>query len=517
MKKLLFSLFLSVAVISGFAQGYQIKIKIKNLKNDTILLGRHFNSQLIPDDTVKLKNGEGTFSKKKELPGGMYFIFLPRKTYFDILIDKNQKFSLESDTSNFLETLKFKDSPENVIFVTYQKFLSEQGKKADELKKEREKAASDPEKIKQIDAQTAKINDDVKAYYKKTIDENPTFFFSKFLRATAQVEIPTTVTSDKDKYFYYKNHYFDDFDVSDGRLLRTPIYEGKIDYFLDKVQIQDPDTLNKSVDWLIEKSRTGKELFRYMLVHLFNKYASSQVMSAENVYVHVAEKYYIPEADWSEKKFIDDLKTKVEHKKNCLLGHQSKDIELEALPSDSVSLIPIYDQLKKITEKGLEIEKSKATDAVKNNQKVELLSNFYNDFNRPVKLSEIKAEYTILWFWTPDCSHCREETPKFYKSYMEKLQSKNVKVITIFLSKDIASWKEFTDDTKKWPDFIREHKFYGWINTWSPFDPFRANYDISSSPVLYILDKDKKIIVKRVGQDQAIEIMDDLLKNETKK
>ncbi len=516
MKKLLLSIFFACLVFNTFSQGYEIKIKIKNLKNDTVMLGHHFNAQLIPDDTLTLKNGEGIFRGKKDLPGGMYFIFMPNHNYFDILIDKKQKFSIEADTANFLSTTKFKDSPENTVFLNYQIFLNDKSKIADELKKEREKNVSDAGKVKQIDAQLNQINEDVKAFFKKTVSENPTLFFSKFLKATTQVEVPETITGNKDKYYYYKNHFFDDFDISDPRLLRTPIYEGKIDNYLDKVIVQDPDTVNQVVDIFIEKSRTNKELFRYMLVHLFNKYAASQIMSSENIYVHIAEKYYIPEADWSDKKFIDELKDKVKRKKNCLLGQIAKDIELQKLPTDSVALNLLLGTFKPITERGIEIDKSKANEATKNNMKVELLSSFYNQFSGIVRLSEIKAEYTVLWFWTPDCSHCRAETPLLYKSYIEKLQAKNVKVLAIYLNKDITDWKEFMKDIKSWLEFVKENNLYGWYNGWSPFDAFRPNYDISSSPVLYILDKDKKIIAKRVGQEQAVEILEELLKEKIK-
>jgi len=49
-----------------------------------------------------------------------------------------------------------------------------------------------------------------------------------------------------------------------------------------------------------------------------------------------------------------------------------------------------------------------------------------------------------------------------------------------------------------------------WLNVWEPFgySQFRDKYDISSSPVLYLLDKDKKIIAKNIGWDQAIDLIE---------
>ena len=69
---------------------------------------------------------------------------------------------------------------------------------------------------------------------------------------------------------------------------------------------------------------------------------------------------------------------------------------------------------------------------------------------------------------------------------------------------------------KDWMTFLNKHKLYGWKNAWNPFDHFRYGYDISSSPVLYILDKDKKIIAKRIEYKQAIKIIEEELKKENK-
>jgi len=53
-------------------------------------------------------------------------------------------------------------------------------------------------------------------------------------------------------------------------------------------------------------------------------------------------------------------------------------------------------------------------------------------------------------------------------------------------------------------------------NTWNPFDRFKANYAIDSSPTLYLLDENKKIIAKKIGYEQAFEIIENELKNEKK-
>ncbi len=516
MRKYIFTTALLFISISFFAQGFKIDVHIKNLANKEVILGHHFADELIPDDTITLNSkGFGTFKGKEKLPGGMYFVFLPNKRFFDFLLDKEQTFSITGDTANFDNSISFKGSEENTRFQKYKKYLNKVGMQRKKLFEEKKTVKNDKKKIAEIDAQLKKIGKEAEDFYQKTTTEYPNDFFTKFLKATREPKVPESISDRKEQYFYFRNHYFDNFDVSDPRLLRTPIYKNSIDKFLDKVLMQHPDTLISEVDKLVEKSRTNEELFRFMLVHLFNKYASSQIMTAENVYVHIAEKYYIKEASWSAPEFIKELKNKVKYRKKCLIGTIRQNITFNEVPKDTNSINTLLKMIPKLEEDGTRIEASKADSIVKYNLKVELLKEYFDKFTVSNSLNKIASKYTILWFWTPDCSHCVKETPEFYKLYQEKaLKKQGVEVVTVFLQKDITDWKSFSHITKEWLEFIKDNELNGWFNVWNPFDPFRKNYDIHSSPVLYVLDENKEIIAKRLGYDQAIEMIEALLKSE---
>jgi alkyl hydroperoxide reductase subunit AhpC len=108
----------------------------------------------------------------------------------------------------------------------------------------------------------------------------------------------------------------------------------------------------------------------------------------------------------------------------------------------------------------------------------------------------VNAKYTILVFWDPDCGHCKKEIPALAKNY-DKLKSLGAVVYSV----TTATYEEMD----KWKGFIKEHGC-NWINVGDPYfqgNPnFRKIYDISSTPVIYVLDKDKIIRAKRLGQDQ---------------
>ncbi len=498
---------------------YKINIEFKNLKNDTVLLGHYLANLNIPDDTV-VTNGKGqaTFKGNKKLPGGMFFLYFPGKKKLDFILDKDQEFIIEGDTSDLIRSVKTTGSAENKIFFEYQKFRTKIIKESEKLQTEKKNSNKNEKQNKEIDEKLVKLNKELLSYFEKTIDSYPEIFFTKFLTATKNVQVPKEIKGQKERYYYYRNHYFDLFDISDPRMLRTPIYEGKIETYLDKVLIQHPDTLIKEIDKFIEKAKTNTELYRYMLVHLYIKYRNSKMMTSENIWVHIIKKHYLNELNtWSSDKSKKDMQKEAYKTSNCLIGNKAQDIKLQILPDDSVKINNFIKLIPDFEKKGTNIDGTNSNKKIKEQEKVQVLSNFHSNFTESTDIYNHNNEYTILWFWTPDCSHCKTETPEFYKLYTEKkLKERGVKVLAIFINKGIEDWKKFSNVLDDWLKFVKKHELFEWTNAWNPFDKYRINYNISGSPVLYILDKDKTIKYKKIDYKQAIEVIEKELESKNK-
>jgi hypothetical protein len=68
-----------------------------------------------------------------------------------------------------------------------------------------------------------------------------------------------------------------------------------------------------------------------------------------------------------------------------------------------------------------------------------------------------------------------------------------------------------TPDANDWVKYLKENKL-PWLNVYDPNNEtgFRKLYDIYSTPVLYLLDENKKIIAKRISADQVKDIIKDM-------
>lgn len=467
--------FLVVLIVSGLvlakaqSQGYSIEVKVNGFSDSDVILGHYFASQtLYPDDTARFdKYGRAVFTGNKSFQGGLYFIYLPNGQPLDFIMGSDQHFSIETDTVDFARNMKVKGSADNEIFSSFQLYMLS---KMDEMKSLQEQL-KDTTLTK---AKKDKLQESIQKLNQERIDrintiatQNPNLFVSTFLKATLEVEIPDSIKNNQQKaYNYYKKHYFDNFDLSDIRLLQTPMYEGKLKNYIDNMVLQIPDSINKEVDMIVEKSRADSAIFRYVLITLFNKYAKSQIMGMDAVQVHIAEKYYIPEAWWSDEKFITDLKERVTVLNPLLLGKVAPDVELRVIPKDHFIQAANDTTLKKYPHAGY----------------------FMN-------VSDVKADFTVLLFWEASCSHCKKVVPDLYQLYQKELKADNIEVLAI-------STLFGEDGKQKWIDFVNNHQLYNWINAWNPYDySYKLKYDIRSTPQIYVLNSKKEIIGKKLAPE----------------
>ena len=118
---------------------------------------------------------------------------------------------------------------------------------------------------------------------------------------------------------------------------------------------------------------------------------------------------------------------------------------------------------------------------------------------KKMQLSKISpTTETLLIFYNPDCDHCKDVMKKLAdsKQIKEKVKAGEMTVVAIYSGEDKTFWKESLDSMPS-----------EWI---VGYDAGKINYDglysIRVSPTIYILDKDKKVLIKDVGLEQLVEI-----------
>src|SRR5690606_13615954 len=123
----------------------------------------------------------------------------------------------------------------------------------------------------------------------------------------------------------------------------------------------------------------------------------------------------------------------------------------------------------------------------------------------PVSLHGIQSPYTILLFWSPDCGHCQQSMPAlkdFYARYKEK-------GVSMF-----AVCTKINEKEKDCRAYAAQQGLDAWITAsdqQAGSSRVRTLYNLTSTPKIYVLDKDKRILAKDLGADHLAEVMERLL------
>lgn len=443
---------------SGDKNGYNIKIKIKGLKDTICYLGYYYADKQYVLDTTKIDaNGNGVFEGQKPLDGGLYFLYTPKNTLIQFLISDSQKFSIESDTLDLINKTKFIGSNENKLFNDFHKYRMNQYLRVQALKARLDANKGKKDSTDAINTLISKVDEEVLSFIKNASLQYPKTLYANILKSNLQIDIPESPKDangkDIDSLFalhYLQKHFFDNIEFTDGRLIRTPIFHQKMMDYLKRLVVPHPDSIIKACDFIIEKCKADTNYFRYAVPTLTNYYETSKYMGMDAVFVHLAEKYYLSgETWWADSTLLAKMGERVLSLKPTLIGGAAHNVTM------------------------------------------------YDTLLRPISLYSIKADYTIILFYEPDCGHCKKATAKMVKLY-DKYKAHNVEVFGVDIKTDIPEWKTF----------IKEYKLT-WINVADPYHKsgFRNYYDIYSTPVIYLLDKQKRILAKRLSPEQVEDML----------
>ena len=278
-----------------WAQGYRIEVEIQGLANDTLILGEYFTSRMVPKDTLLLDHkGVGVFEGKEALSGGLYLMYIDPQHYFDFLLGEDQDLQVIAHKDKLPGSVTFKGSEDNLIFLEYKNFLQVKRGELQAVQSSLNSSSNAADTLAAVDRQK-ELNSEMEAYMDDIGSKHAGLFVAVFIGATREPFPPESMLNgerrhdDSIRFFYYREHYFDHFDPFDVRLLHTPLYEGKINNYITRAVPQHPDSLIIAVDYLLEGSKANTELYRFMLITLFNHFAESKFIGMDGVYFHIAE------------------------------------------------------------------------------------------------------------------------------------------------------------------------------------------------------------------------------------
>ncbi len=455
-------LFWIIAFSAQAQSGYKLDFKIKEWKDTTVYLGHYYGEQTrIIDTTRSSSTGGFSFDNKNTIAQGVHFLVLKTPTgfskIFDFVIGKDQFFSMETSVADYVKNMVVTGDEDNRLFFQNMIFYMERNAEAEPfIKSLRDSTLTEDQKKPAREAFT-KVNDKVSAYQKDLIAKNPQLLTARLIKATMPVDLPASpkkADGTIDSTFqlrYYREHFFDNFDLADDALLRMPrpFYQEKIKEYLNKLYAPIADTIVVAIDKMVARGKKNPETYKYLVWNCVFTYQNPEIMGLDAVYVSLYDKYFASgEMNyWITDPVKKNLKDYAEKLRSSLIGKTGANLIMQ---DQNLLKRSMYD---------------------------------------------IKNKYTILFIFDPDCSHCKEETPKLVEFYNKNHVRFDVEVFAVASDTSMVKMKKFIKDFKT-----------PWITVNGPrtYLPkhYSEFYHAETTPAVYILDNRHKIIAKKLPVKQ---------------
>ena len=458
---------ISAALANNGDPGYNIRVKMDNYAETQLVLGFYYGEKTYVKDTADLgPDGYFTFTADTLLPCGVYLLVTkPDNNFIQFLLSSTeQRFTIHTDVKDSVNKMKFKGSDDNQRFYDYLQFLGKMRPEADSLRAQLNRVKSNPADSLRITNKLADLDKQVKKLQTDLTTKYPGSMTAKIVKSSIEPEPPTFTGDEKDvnfkRYYWYKAHYFDNIDVDDPCMLHGPVLHNKIDQFVNKVTPQHPDSLNIAIDQVLGRMKPNSENFKYYLIHFLNYYAKSNIVGMDGCYVHIVKKYYANNlAPWTKKEDLEKIIDNANRLEPILIGKIAPNITV------------------------------------------------FDRNNQPHALWDVDSDYTVLFFWAPDCGHCKKAAP-FMVDFAKAYQNRGVKVFAVCTAtgdKVGECWKGveekgFTDDLfmNMQDQYLRSR--------------YKTLYDVQTTPQIFILDRKHEILMKRISAEELNKVMDQVIK-----
>lgn len=436
-------------------KGYKITVKLTGSADTALLLAHYYGSKQYLDDTAFLnRQGVFVFEGEEKLKDGMYIIAgVAKSKYFDFFLTGSQQIEFSCDPVNVVTTMQVKGSDDNKAFYAYIKFLGNKQTEIEPLNNWMKANRNRADSTDIIKAKIEAIDLEAKTYIKNFYSTNPGFLSANFVKASNEPDYLQYITAPDGKidstriYPTYKAHYFDNFTFTDARLIYTPVFAQKVDFYFDKLVVPVRDSLEVDIDKIMNLASVNKEMQTYMAWFLSLKYETSQVMGHDALFVYIVRKYLeTGKVNWQYPEVKDNIVKRINTLEPLLLGK----------PAPNLILL--------------------------------------DTMNVAHSLIATKARYTLLFFWESNCGHCQQEMPKVLKFYEEFHSKYNLEIYGVSTDTSLVKWKAY----------ILKNNM-SWINVnghLSLSGNYHTLYDIRSTPIMYLLDEDKKILTKFLLVDE---------------
>jgi peroxiredoxin len=467
LKSCLFAfLSLRAALLPGQELGTaDITVHFKGLKSPVATLGYFYGGSLYRLDSVAVDTLRETVSfRRQTLKPGMYFIAVDGGRLFDFFVSKPGTPLVFRGSVEHPDSLRAPGDPENTAFFEYESarraqeaHIRQQGAMFDML---RQAVKDDPTVLKNAEESMAKLFRKMDTLARRQAARYPDYLHSKVLKAIMPPPPPANIQQGAAQranpvYLrWVREHYWDHCDFSDETLLYNNLWPLYFEEYFNRLVARNPDSLTAAIDGALARFPKDGPFYQYAVKRFTQNFELSDRPGADRIFVHMVDHYQkAKETPWIDEATLLRLAYKADVHRPNLTGNPAPELILS------------------------------------------------DETGAKVDLKNVAGPYTLLVFYSPLCQHCMELLPGIYQTW-QAFESKGLKGVAVCADKQYAHWK----------NFVAEQQFK-WIDLADPEgkNTFETPFSAFNLPVVYLLDKDKKILWKRIKAAELKAVLEQYL------
>ncbi len=475
MKRIVIAIGTVLLSLAGAAQntGYKINVEIKPLKKTWVYMGYYYGKMMpIGDSTFLDANGRGVFKGKKPLAQGIYLLATSKsQLLLEMLVGKKQDFTVITDTTNPETLTKFVGSPENEQFKKYTAFVSTKGQAADIARTKMNATTDNAEKAKLLAIVDKNINE-MEGYRQKVLKEQPTSLLATIFGSMQDVSLPANLKNQKNyqdtlaAYYYSRQHFWDGVNFMNGRVVRTPVFEKKLNYYLSAFVQPEPDSIIHEFNWMAALGRNDNEMFQFLIGYFVDNYFNPKIMGQDKVFVHVYEKYFAT-------KQVTWLSAK---------------------------------QMKQIEDRAMMLISNQVGEAAADLNLVDTAGTVQTLYTQP-------GSFTVVVFWDPNCGHCKTEVPRLDSFYKASWKNSGVNIYAVMSTEtSLTDWKPFINKNAAGWVHVHQTSEMKAVEEKNKLPNYHQLYDVRTTPTMFLLDQQKRIIAKNLSLDDLNKVLEQKIK-----
>ncbi len=252
-------------------------------------------------------------------------------------------------------------------------------------------------------------------------------------------EIPAALADIDSRTDYLVSHYWDNFNFSDTMLIHLPeVTEQAFVDYIDRLPHVDKPVADNSIRTLLSKCETDSTMRRYFTGQI-EKYLHEPNSPLRN------EEFYITAMEY------------------VVISDQFPELE-KLYPKSQLEL------------------------AYKNRVGTTAANFSYITSTGSIsKMHNISAKYLLIYFYNPDCSNCQQVRLALQSSptVNKLIEGRFLKILAVYPNEDLALWTTHVREIPK-----------EWINSYNTDIKKDRQYELQAIPSLYLLDKNKTVLLK---------------------